>query len=540
MENSILDLRFYFITDDGILDLPAKRQVEIAVAAGATAVQYRNKGFSVANMPEVIAIRDFCALHRVLFLVNDDIVLARAAGADGVHLGQADAAPALAREILGDAAIVGISVSTPAELAQTDLSACDYIGTGPVAHTGTKADAKAVIGTGGIADMVCRVSLPVVAIGGITPELAGKCFAGGAAGAAVISAITRASDPADAAGRFGAACGVSPGKPRSAWQDEFSLIRRILADSRVPEQCVADIEVAGGDDAALFKAIDRPVFTTDAQREGIHFRRRWQSMSDIGAKAVEITFSDLAASYAVPAALFVNLALPSDIAEDDVMDLYAGIRKALARHDAVLGGGNISGARVLGVDLFAVGRGHPELFPLRSAAVPGWGLYVTGPLGLARAGLDCLGRGESRFPGLIRAFTRPRARFDAAEVLAACGVTCVMDISDGLAGDAAHIAEDSGVSVELDLSTVSAAPELAEFCKAFGRSPANMMAAGGEDYELLFACAPEVFTAVAEKLPGAFQVGVCREFTGESICGLPEGIRGYRHGQRSGYGGEGK
>ncbi|MFW5989544.1 MAG: AIR synthase-related protein, partial [Desulfosudaceae bacterium] len=134
----------------------------------------------------------------------------------------------------------------------------------------------------------------------------------------------------------------------------------------------------------------------------------------------------------------------------------------------------------------------------------------------------------------------PRARFDAAEVLAAHGVTCVMDISDGLAGDAAHIAEASGVTVELDLSAASAVPELAAFCKAFDRSPANMMAAGGEDYELLFACDPAVFASVAEKLPGAFQVGVCREFTGELVCGLPEGIRGYRHGQRRGYGGEGK
>lgn len=108
-----------------------------------------------------------------------------------------------------------------------------------------------------------------------------------------------------------------------------------------------------------------------------------------------------------------------------------------------------------------------------------------------------------------------------------------MDISDGLAGDAAHIAEASGVTVELDLSTVSATPELAAFCKAFDRSPANMMAAGGEDYELLFACAPAVFASVAEKLPGAFQVGVCRQFSGAHICGLPEDIRGYRHGRRS-------
>ncbi|MCF8094606.1 MAG: hypothetical protein K9J79_04525, partial [Desulfobacteraceae bacterium] len=168
---------------------------------------------------------------------------------------------------------------------------------------------------------------------------------------------------------------------------------------------------------------------------------------------------------------------------------------------------------------------------VRSAAKPGWGVYVTGPLGLARAGLDCLKRGEDSFAGLIRAFTRPAARFDAACVLAQNRVECAMDISDGLAGDAAHIAEASGVTVDLDLSAAPVGPELAKYCEKYGWAPVQVMASGGEDYELLFACPRDVFETVSRQLPGAFQAGVCRAYTGKPILGVPEEIHGYRHGK---------
>lgn len=527
-----IDPRFYFITDDSAPPgLSALRQVEIAVSAGATAVQYRNKRFFLSDFSEVLAIRDICILNGIFFIVNDDIVMARAAGADGVHLGQKDADTSLARRILGDGAVIGISVSTPEELANTDLSCCDYIGTGPVCGTGTKADAKPVIGIKGLADVAARTDLPVVAIGGITSEVVPDCLEAGAAGAAVISAITRAPDPAAAAGVFGGACGVLPRKPASAWKDEFNLIRSILAGSEGLPDKKGRVRIGAGDDAAMLAALENPVFTTDTQREEVHFRRKWQSMKDLGYKASEITLSDLAASYAQPAAVFVNLALPPDISEAQVLRVYEGICSSLRGRGAVIGGGNISSARIMSLDIFAAGEANPDIFPLRSNARPGWGVYVTGPLGLAGAGLDCLRRGDDCFAGLVCAFTRPSARFDAAAVLAQYRVECVMDISDGLAGDAVHIAEASGLSLELDLRAVPVAPELSAYCKKYGELPERMIASGGEDYELLFACPPEVFEQICPQLPSAFQVGVCRPFTGKPVLGLPEGIGGYRHGQ---------
>ncbi|MFW6081547.1 MAG: thiamine-phosphate kinase [Desulfosalsimonas sp.] len=520
------------MTDDAAPQLSALQQAETAVAAGATVVQYRNKAFSPKNLPEVIALRDLCAINNVLFIVNDDIVLAKAAGADGVHLGQEDCDPADARKALGEEAIIGISVSTPAELDGTDLSLCDYIGTGPVFTTGTKADAGGAIGTSGLAAVADKCFLPVVAIGGINPERVQQCFEAGAAGAAVISAITRAADPAASAARFAAACGLQPRQPASPWNDEFSLIRRILEASSGWGGKKWPFKVGAGDDAALLKTLKNPVITTDAQRENVHFRRRWQSMSEIGYKAAEVTFSDLAASYAEPVALFVNLALPADISEGHVMQIYEGISISLAARGAALGGGNISSARVLGLDMFAAGEGNPDIFPVRSSAIPGWGVYVTGPLGLARAGLDCLARGDYGFAGLVDSFSRPEARFDAAAVLAENRVECVMDISDGLAGDVAHIAEASGLTVNLDLSGAPVSPELEKYCLKYQKSPRQVMAAGGEDYELVFACPPKVFEAVGQKLPGAFRIGECVPYNGLPVSGLPEGVRGYRHGGR--------
>ncbi|RPJ12771.1 MAG: thiamine phosphate synthase, partial [Desulfobacteraceae bacterium] len=191
-------LCFYFITDDKAPSIEPLAQAKIAIKAGATIIQYRNKSFSSGYYREAEEIRDLCKCNGVPFIVNDNILLAKALSADGVHLGQDDESPAVARKILGTEAVIGISVSNPDELGRTGLSDCDYIGTGPVFATGTKEDAKKVIGLSGLQSVAEKVSLPVVAIGGITWETAQSCFLHKADGIAVISSISRASDPLQA------------------------------------------------------------------------------------------------------------------------------------------------------------------------------------------------------------------------------------------------------------------------------------------------------------------------------------------------------
>ena len=521
-------LRFYFITDEQAA-LPLYKQAEIAVQAGATLVQYRKKSLDITDIAEVEAMRGLCRRHGVPFVINDNVLLAKAVDADGVHLGQDDVLPAAARAVLGADAIIGVSVSTLAELSVTDLSPCTYIGTGPVYETGTKADAKAVIGLDGLQAVVEKTALPVVAIGGVNARNVADCMAHGAAGGAVISCITRAGDPGKAAREMAEASGARPRTLLLPWQDEFALIDSFLS------YCKSDasvLRVPPGDDAALLQALANPVVTTDAQHESVHFRLDWQSMAEIGRKAVEITFSDLAAAYARLTVLFVNLGVPDHMAEASVRELFRGIQARLEAHKAALGGGNVSSAPRLSLDLFAIGEGRAGIFPLRSNARPGDGVYVTGALGLARAELICLQSGQTGFPALVDHFKNPRARFEAARILADAGVSCVMDISDGLAGDAAHIARASNLTILFEPESLQVDPALEHFCAASGLSIHEMLFAGGEDYELLFTCPEEIFNEVRQHLPEAFLVGRCLPPQAAWLENLPPGAASYQHGRR--------
>ncbi len=520
-------LRFYFITDEDVPGFPPIQQVQSAIRAGATIIQYRNKSFSSRFFEDVAAIRNICKCNAVPFIINDNILLAKAVSADGVHLGQEDEDPTLAKRILGMQSIVGMSVSNMDELHHTDLSSCDYIGTGPVFSTRTKRDAKKNIGLSGLNAVAMAAPVPVVAIGGIDETTAASCIKQGAAGVAVISVITRARDPFQKALQVSSACGcVPPSTVLSPWNDEFALIKKLIKD--MPADPL--IEVPPGDDACLLKSLSRPVVTTDTQKEGVHFRFDWQTPQEVGSKAVEVTLSDLAASYATPVGLFVNLGLPDYIPDQIVETIYKGVKKSLAKHNCTLGGGNISLGLEVTLDLFAVGLGRDDIFPRRSAALPGHGLYCTGPLGLARAGLFSLIRKDNTFKELIEKFKSPSARFDAAHVLAENQVGCVIDVSDGLTGDAKRIAEASEVSIELDLRSSAFHPALVSFCEKYHLKPEEMIMAGGEDYELLFACPDDVFEHVKKKLPEAYYIGRCLEFQGTHMVNLPKNISSFQHG----------
>ena len=199
-----LDLRLYFVV--GPQDC-AGRDLEAVVAAalrgGVTCVQLRDKTATLGPR-EVLRIAERCRAQAVPLLVNDSLDLA--AYAQGLHLGQDDSHPKLARARLGDAALIGLSVGSLAERQRFDASRhdldyddLDYIGVGPAATTRSKADAGAALGLDGLARVTRRFALPWVAIGGITAAQIADIMALGAAGGAVISAIAAAPDPCRAA-----------------------------------------------------------------------------------------------------------------------------------------------------------------------------------------------------------------------------------------------------------------------------------------------------------------------------------------------------
>jgi len=309
---------------------------------------------------------------------------------------------------------------------------------------------------------------------------------------------------------------------------EFSLIETLVKRRPKRASLYRPCRVAAGDDAALLAGLAQPVITTDTQREGVHFRREWQTPFEIGAKAVAVTLSDLAASYATPVALFVNLGMPAGLADSVAEGIYDGLGAALERYGCDLGGGNTSRSSELSLDLFAVGEGQGKM-PRRSDAQDGDLLCVTGPLGMARGGLRCLEAGDTRFPELVWAFKSPRPRFDAAEVLRRAGVSCVMDISDGLSGDAMHMAKESGVTLELKLTPEMAHDDLKAWCEASEEDLLSFMASGGEEYELLFTCNPDTLAAIETECLDVMCVGRVSACSGSSLVGLPGDASSFEH-----------
>lgn len=210
-----LDLTLYLVTDPGLT--AARGVVETAVAAvkgGATLVQLRDKDASDAALIDIaLALKAALAPYGAPLIVNDRVSVALAAGADGVHVGQDDAAAAEARAALGAGKIVGVSVNTEAHARAVDPSVVDYIGCGPIRPTATKGDHKTPIGVAGAAALQAICGLPAVGIGGVDGAAAEEIGRAGLDGAAVVSAICAADDPEAAARRIRNAFELGRRKP---------------------------------------------------------------------------------------------------------------------------------------------------------------------------------------------------------------------------------------------------------------------------------------------------------------------------------------
>jgi thiamine-phosphate pyrophosphorylase len=173
---------------------------EQALAGGVTAVQLRAKDWTDRDLLAAAQeLQARCQAHDALFIVNDRVDIALAAGADGVHLGVDDMPVEVARALLGPAAVIGYSPEADADRLAAEQAGADYLGVGPVFGTTTKGDAGAAIGLDGLRRVVAATPLPVVGIGGITIERAPDVVRTGAIGVALVGAIFFADDPQAAA-----------------------------------------------------------------------------------------------------------------------------------------------------------------------------------------------------------------------------------------------------------------------------------------------------------------------------------------------------
>lgn len=194
-----LDLSTYLVTDASLCgERGVEAVVRQAIAGGVSLVQLRDP---VAKTGELVQqARALLALlrpARIPLIINDRVDVALAVSADGVHVGQRDMAVADVRALVGPAMIVGLSISSLEELERSTaaLSTVDYLGVGPIFATQTKPDAAPPMGVAGLAEIVARTHLPVVAIGGVKRENAAETIRAGAHGVAVVSDICCASDP---------------------------------------------------------------------------------------------------------------------------------------------------------------------------------------------------------------------------------------------------------------------------------------------------------------------------------------------------------
>ncbi|MFQ5881732.1 MAG: thiamine phosphate synthase [Candidatus Methylomirabilales bacterium] len=195
--------RLCVITDEGLSRLSHREVAERALQGGTPMVQLRDKGGDLRYLyQEALAIRQFCHRHGALFIVNDRLDLALAVEAGGVHLGQEDLPPRLARSLLRHGMLLGISTHSVEEAREAEAAGADYIGFGPVYPSKTKKKTRPVVGIEGIRAVKAAVKIPLLAIGGITLERVPEVIGAGADGIAVISAIVGSGEIAGACRQF--------------------------------------------------------------------------------------------------------------------------------------------------------------------------------------------------------------------------------------------------------------------------------------------------------------------------------------------------
>ncbi len=275
---------------------------------------------------------------------------------------------------------------------------------------------------------------------------------------------------------------------------EFELIRRMTRSVA----CFSDQLLTGiGDDCAVVAggAEADLLLTADLLVEGVHFDRKWFSLRQIGSKAVRVNVSDIAAMGGVPDFALVTLAIPPDVSAASLEELYAGIREAAETFRVTIAGGDLSRSPdVLVLDVMVLGTTERGRAVLRSGARVGDRIFVSGTLGAAALGL-LAARTQQRGPDAESAMARqcrPEPGIGLGRALSQGRLaTAMIDLSDGLSSDLAHICEASGVGAKIRLQDLPVSDSCRRLAAAMAAEPFDFVLHGGEDYALLFTAGPD-------------------------------------------------
>ncbi len=295
--------------------------------------------------------------------------------------------------------------------------------------------------------------------------------------------------------------------PGSGRIREFAAIAQLEAIFRARSPLV---EVGIGDDAAVLKPAGRLVWTVDTAVEHVHFERRWLSLAELGWRSFQAAASDVCAMAGQPTVALSSVIFPAQLSAAQLTQLARGQRAAARSLGCQIVGGNLSRGAQLSITTSVLGSAPRPL--LRSGAKPGHELWLLGELGLAAAGLRLLQAGKARARSsaarrALRAFRKPSAQLAAGLALARRAHAAI-DISDGLAGDAAHLAQASQVRLVFELAALEAAlsPALRTVSAQLRVSALDLALYGGEDYALL-AAGPARARPAGARVIGAVEAG---------------------------------
>ena len=274
-------------------------------------------------------------------------------------------------------------------------------------------------------------------------------------------------------------------------RDCIKLIQRFA--SRIK----SDYLVKGiGDDCAVITKdeTNHQLLTTDTMVEGVHFNLKWHTPYLLGRKSAAVNLSDIAAMGGQPRACLLSVAFPEGV-PSWFEDFMTGFSKVLKEHDTLLvGGDTVKGQRDIVITVTVIGEADKKNICYRSGAQPGDMVWVSGPLGNAAAGLSLCQKGlcnlsdpADKWQQLVKAHLDPAPLVSLGKVLAESGIVkAMMDISDGLATDLAHLCTAGGVGAEIEQGLLPVSENLEQAAAELMTDAIEWIIKGGEDYELLF------------------------------------------------------